>query len=487
MTGVYGRDTIASPESNRPSAPAEAVTTSTGERTPMASLATEAREITDGGNPDIFVDVDAKSQEIYGFGAAVTHSSAQLISAMAPTTRASLLEELFAPDGPMRLSMIRIPIGASDFTPTDAFTFDDLPAGETDWDLEHFDIGTDRAAMIPVLQEISAISPRVRIIASPWSPPAWLKTNGSLEGGRLLDEDRAYETYSAYLIRFIEEYARAGLDIDFLTVQNEPQLRNPDGYPGTDMPVWQAAKLIEKLGPGLAQSGLRTAILGFDHNWELNPADAATTPPSEDPAYEYPADLLRTDAARWIAGTAFHCYYGNADRQSQLREQFPEKTILVTECSGSGTHGDSQEKVFVDTLSWQATNLLINPLRNHASAVLTWNLALDEFGGPHRGGCETCSGVVTISTSGEISRNAEYALLGHAARFVPSGSRRVDSFGTEELSHVAFRDPNGVIVLIVWNPTSSDYPVQVGDGQHNVNVELPAGSLSTISWGGGEH
>ncbi|MET4637271.1 glycoside hydrolase family 30 beta sandwich domain-containing protein [Mycetocola sp. 2940] len=479
---------VATPNSSPTSTPSPtasevtAVTTSADGRDLMRPLDVDAQPASEG-ELTVSVDTDVEHQRVDGFGAAMTHASADLFAGMPADARADLLDELFDLHGPARLSTLRLPIGASDFVDTDAFTFDDLPAGETDWELDRFSVEPDRRAMIPVLQEVVAINPELRLIASPWSPPGWLKTNGSLEGGRLLDEDRAYETYAAYLVRFLEEYRDAGLDIDYLTVQNEPQLRYPDGYPGTDMPVWQQAKLIEELGPALEAAGFETSILGFDHNWELNPGDVATTPEGEDPAYLYPADLLNTAAAEWIDGIAFHCYYGNAGAQSRLWEQFREIEIWVTECSGSSAAGDSREKVFADTFSWQATNLLIDSLRNRAAGVLTWNLALDENNGPHRGGCSTCSGVVTIASDGTVTRNAEYYVLAHAARFVPPGSVRVDSnSGDGELRHVAFRTPDDSTVLLVWNPSGVPRSIDVGDGRMTVTAEVPAASLSTFEW-----
>ncbi|RXZ68442.1 glycoside hydrolase family 30 protein [Agromyces albus] len=465
---------------------ATGVTTSIDGGEPMRTLEVGAGASSEGeADPDVDISIDprAEQQRVDGFGAAMTHSSADLLASMPGDERTALLEELFDPDGPVRLSTLRLPIGASDFVDTDAFTFDDVAVGETDWELERFSIDPDRHALIPMLQEVLAINPELRLIASPWSPPAWMKTSGSLEGGRLLDEDRAYETYSAYLVRFVEEYRAAGLEIDALTVQNEPQYRHPDGYPGTDMPVWQEAKLIERLGPALDAAGHDTAILGFDHNWELNPGDAATTPEGEDPAYQYPADLLRTPAAEWIDGIAFHCYSGDASAQSRLWEQFPDIEIWVTECSGSSAPGDSPEKVFADTFAWQTTNVLIGSLRNRAAGVLTWNLVLDEHSGPHRGGCETCSGVVTLGADGTVTRNAEYFMLAHAARYLPPGSIRVESSSTDaELQHVAFATPEGETVLLVWNSAGVPRSIEVGDDRRSLGVDVPASSLSTISW-----
>jgi glucosylceramidase len=462
-------------------ASATATTTSADQNALMQALPVDVRVPAADTDVDILVADTVEAQRIDGFGAALTHSSAELLARLPQADRAALLDELFSPDGPVRLSVLRIPIGASDFVSTDAFTFDDIEAGATDWALERFSLDPDRSAMIPVLQEVLAVNPEMRLIASPWSPPAWLKTSGSLEGGRLIDEDRVYQTYAAYLIRFIEEYGAAGIGIDLLTVQNEPQLRFPDGYPGTDMPVWQQAKLIERLGPDLEAAGLDTGILGFDHNWELNPADAASAPAGEDPAYQYPADLLRTPAAAWIDGIAFHCYYGDASAQTRLWEQFPEMQIWLTECSGSSNPEDPPAKVFDDTFSWQSTNLLINSLRNRAAGVLTWNLALDEFGGPHRGGCESCSGVVTIASDGTVTRNAEYYELAQAAHALPPGSVRVESASdAPELPNAAFVTPTGAIVVLVWNGWFDLRSIRVGDGSNTVQVEVPGRSLSTV-------
>ncbi|WP_157001050.1 glycoside hydrolase family 30 protein [Agromyces laixinhei] len=475
------------PESeSAPSVPATATTTSTSTLEPLAAIAVDVAPSVDGEELDVSVDPASTHQTINGFGAALTHSSAQLLINLPDDARRELLEELFAPDGPVRLSVVRMPIGASDFTPVEAFTFDDIPPGETDWRLEQFDLSPDHVALIPVLRQIVEIQPEVRIIASPWSPPAWLKTNGSLEGGRLIDEDRAYDTYAGYLARIVQEYRDAGIDIDYLTVQNEPQLRHPDGYPGADMPVWQAAEIIERLNPALRAIGAKTQILGFDHNWELNPSDAASTPDGEDPAYLYPADLLRTRAGASIAGIAYHCYYGTAEAMTRLWEEFPEKEIWVTECSGSHAPGDDRDKIFADTLTWQSTNLLIGSLRNQASALLTWNLALDENGGPHRGGCETCTGVVTIGAGHDIMRNAEYAVLGQAARHIPVDSVRVDSRYDPELPSVSFRTPDDGTVVLVWNPSEESRPVAVGDGSSTARAELPPRSLTTIEWGESE-
>ena len=152
-----------------------------------------------------------------------------------------------------------------------------------------------------------------------------MKTNGSLIGGRLIDEPRIYAAYARYFVKFVKGYRRAGVPVYAVTVQNEPQNRNPSGYPGMALPVAQEAKLIEAIGLAFRRAGIHTKIFGYDHNWETHPDDIASTPPGEDPETEYPSDLLRSRAGRWIAGTAFHCYAGDPSRQTVLHRAFPRR------------------------------------------------------------------------------------------------------------------------------------------------------------------
>ena len=432
------------------------------------------------GEPDdvVTVDPDSARQDIEGFGAALTQSSARLIADMPSDSRSTLLDELFNPAGPTRLSALRIAFGGSDFVSEPAYTYDDLPVGEEDWNLDHFSTAADDDAIRPVLREILAIAPDLEVIASPWSPPAWLKDSGSLVGGRLRDDDRVYDTYAEYLVRAVEEYAAAGVSIDYLTVQNEPQAKHPDGYPGTDMPVADQVRLIDALGPRLADRAPDTRILAYDHNWSLHPADAA----AGDAETEYPADVLRSDAGRWVAGIAYHCYSGEPSRQSALHDEFPKVSIQVTECSGSHTAGDSPAKVFADTFTWQSRLLLIGSLGNWASSVLTWNLMLDPSGGPHIGGCETCTGVVTLGTDGAVTRNAEYYVLAHAARFVPPGSTTLNTAQDRDspLSHTAFRTPTGEIVTLLYNDSSDSRLTLVSAGAVQARIEIPGTALVTV-------
>ncbi len=434
----------------------------------------------------ITVDPSLTYQPMDGFGAAITDSSASVLSALA--TRDATMRSIFSPTSGIGMSFLRQPIGSSDFVDGPHYTFDDMPAGQTDYALSHFSIAHDEAKILPLLRQAIALNPRVKVMATPWSPPAWMKTGDSLIGGRLINETAVYEAYARYLVKFVQAYQAAGVPIYALSVQNEPQNRTPDGYPGTDMPSWQEAKVIERLGPALRAAGLRTLIMGYDHNWSEHPNDIANTPAGQDPETEYPTLLLDSPAAKWVSGIAYHCYYGDQTRMTLLHKAFPRTPIWFTECSGSHGPTDPPAQYFSDTLKWQARNLTVGVPRNWARTTETWNLALDSNGGPHNGGCATCTGVVTVNADGTVTDNAEYYTLGHLSKFVQPGAMRIasSSYGNPawngQLTDVAFTNRDGSTALVVHNEYDDPRTFTVADGDQSFDYTLPGGSLATFTW-----
>ena len=440
-----------------------------------------------GGSSALTVSVDPsrRYQSMDGFGASITDSSARVLYRLSKPQREAAMRSLFADD---KLSFLRQPMGASDFVEGPHYTYDDVPAGRTDYRLRHFSIAHDRKQILPLLRRALALNPKLKVMGTPWSPPAWMKTNQSLVGGRLIDSPRIYDAYARYFVKFVRAYKRAGVPIYALTLQNEPQNRKPDAYPGMDMPVRQEAKLIEALGPKLQRAGLRTKLLGYDHNWEEHPNDVANTPPGEDPEVEYPTDLLNSRAGRWLAGTAFHCYAGDVKRQTELQHRFPRKGVWFTECSGSHGPTDPPAQVFSDTLKWHTRNIVLGVTRNWGKTVVNWNLALDPDGGPHNGGCGTCTGVLTVGPGDAFSQNAEYFTLGHLARFVAPGAERIasTSFGTTgwngQIMDVAFRNRDGSTALVVHNENDDPRTFAVAQGGSSFDYTLPGGALATFVW-----
>ena len=398
------------------------------------------------------------------------------------------MRDLFSPTQGNGLSVLRQPMGASDFVAGEFYTYDDVGPGQTDYGMRRFTIAHDQRQILPLLRQAWRLNPKLKVIATPWSPPAWMKTNKSLVGGRLIDDPRIYRAYASYFVKYLQAYQRAGVGIYAVAVQNEPQNRNPRGYPGLDLPVAQEAKLVNALRPALRAAGLNTKILGYDHNWSEHPDDAASTPSGEDPETEYPADLLASSAGRWLAGTAYHCYSGDQARQTALHQAFPDKGVWFTECSGSHEPTELPGQVFSDTLKWHARNLVLGVTRNWAKTVVNWNLALDPSGGPHKGGCDTCTGVVTVGPGQMVTRNAEYYTLGHLARFVKPGAVRVasTSFGTTgwngQIMDAAFLNPDGSTALVVHNENDAPRTFSVAQGGQSFDYTLPGGALATFRW-----
>jgi glucosylceramidase len=439
------------------------------------------------GVPTAVVDPTLEYQVMQGFGGAITDSSASVLYTLPPQQRASVMASLFSPVTGDGLDYLRQPVGASDFVTTAAYTYDDLPAGQTDYGMRKFSVSHDQAQILPLLREARALNPALRIIATPWSPPAWMKTSGALIGGRLIADPRVYRAYALYLLRFLEAYRAAGVAVNAITVQNEPQNRSPSGYPGTDMPSWQEAAVIEDLGPMIAAARLGTQIFAYDHNWTEHPNDVASTPPDETADInDYPQQVLATPAARWITGVAFHCYSGDPSAMTAFHDAYPKLSIFMDECSGSQSGNPAD--TFSDTLKWHARNLEIGSPRNWSVGVINWNLALDPSGGPHVGGCGTCTGIITVGPGDTVTDNAEYYALGHFARFLHPGAVRIasTSFGTTgwngQVMDVAFRNPDGSTVLVAHNENDNPQAFGIQAGGYLLTYTLPGGSLATFTW-----
>ena len=437
----------------------------------------------------ITVDPTTSYQTMDGFGASITDSSANVLYRLSPADREQTLRKLFDPNQGIGVSFLRQPVGSSDFTAeAEHYTYDDVPAGQTDFGLTQFSIAHDQQQVLPLLRRAKQLNPAVKVMATPWSPPAWMKTADSLVGGRLKDDPKVYDAYARYLVKFVQAYAKAGVPVDFLSVQNEPQNRKPSAYPGTDMPVRQEAAVIEALGPLLQKASPRTKILGYDHNWTTHPGDIASTPPGEDPETDYPYKLLQTPAAKWIAGTAYHCYSGDPSKQTDLHNAFPSKGIWFTECSGSHGPTDTPPQIFRGTLTWHARTLMLGTTRNWAKSVVNWNIALDSTGGPHLGGCDTCTGLVTLQPDGTVTTDAEYYTIGHLSKFVKAGAVRIGStsYGTTgwngQLMSAAFRNPDGSTALLVHNENDDPRSFAVAVGDKSFEYELPGGSIATFTW-----
>lgn len=439
-----------------------------------------------GATVTVAVDPTRQYQVIDGFGASITDSSAAVLYRLDPRSRDATMVRLFAPGHGAGFSYLRQPMGASDFVAGRFYTYDDVSRGETDYSMTHFSVAHDETRILPLLRRARALDEQLRIIATPWTAPAWMKTNGSLIGGSLIDDARIYNAYALYFVKFLQAYAGAGVRVDAVTVQNEPEHATND-YPGMVMSAAQEAAFISVLGPALQKAGLHTSILAYDHNWGVSPADASGAS-GKLPGDAYAERVLSTAAAaRWVDGVAFHCYWGTARAQAEVHRADPQAGILLSECSGYRAAGETPAATFARSLAVFA-RLVMGATRNWAAGVLMWNVALGPNGGPHRGGCANCTGVVTVGPRQKVTLDAEYYALASVSRFVRPGAVRISSTTLPQaadeggLMTVAFRNRDGSIALVVYNATASARLFSVEVGHRSFSTTLPSDGLGTYVW-----
>ncbi|MBS0026986.1 glycoside hydrolase family 30 protein [Chitinophaga sp. 22321] len=415
---------------------------------------------TDKGIATITIEDTKKFQTIDGFGFTLTGGSATLIHQLPEAQQQALLKELFlAKNNGIGISYLRLSIGASDLSAS-VFTYDDMPDGETDPTLQHFNLNEEKKDLIPVLQKIVALNPAIKILGSPWTPPAWMKTNNSFIGGSLKPE--YYRAYAQYFVKYVKEMKAVGINIDAITIQNEPL--HPKNNPSMLMLAPEQAVFIkDHLGPAFKKAGVKTKIILYDHNCDKP---------------EYPMSILNDTAAYpFIDGTAFHLYGGTIDALSTVHEQFPAKHLYFTEQWSDGKGS------FANELKNNTSKLIIGATRNWSRNVLQWNLAADAQWNPHtdKGGCSQCLGGITIDGSA-ISRNSSYYVIGHAAKFVPAGSVRIGSNIAGKLDNVAFKTPAGKTVLIVVNTDDAPQQFQIRVKHKLATTSLNGGEVATYVW-----
>ncbi len=450
-----------------PAGPSASVWLTRGDKTALLSPQGTLRIITAGNSvwPVIKIDSTVRFQSVDGYGAALTGSSAWLLhKKMNSADRQKLLVSLFDPINGIGISYLRLTMGASDFSLSD-FTYSDLPQGETDEELNGFSLSRDLEEVVPVLSEILAVNNELEIMGSPWSAPAWMKTNGSLKGGKLKPEH--YGVYAQYFVKYVEAMQSQGVTINAVTPQNEP-LYFTAGYPCMEMQPQEQLEFIKNhLGPAFEQAGISTKIIVYDHNWDNT---------------DYAISILNDPMARhYIAGSAFHAYGGNVSAMTTVRNAHPDKGLYFTEISGGQWAVD-----FAANLMWYMSNIFIGTAQNWSKSALMWNLVLDQNHGPRNNGCQDCRGVVTLNTvTGEVTFNEEYYAIGHFSKFIRPGAERISLMQPQalpDLGAVCFENTDGSKVLVVANYGNDMRTFSVQQGNKQFSYSITAKSVATIQW-----
>jgi glucosylceramidase len=377
---------------------------------------------------------------------------------MSASERKKIIQELFgAGANDVGISYLRLSIGSSDLN-DHTFSYDDIPAGQTDMKLEKFTLKEDEQDVIPVLKEILAVNPNIKILSSPWSAPLWMKSNHNIQGGRLMDQ--YYDVYARYFVKYIQEMKKHGITIDAVTVQNEPF--NDGNTPSNQFLAKEELNFIKNnLGPAFKAAGIKTKIILYDHNCD---------------APEYPISIMTDPGAnQYVDGSGFHLYAGPITAMGKVHEAFPNKNLYFTEMMAVSRSdfnvGNPTERI------------VIGATRNWSRNVILWNIAADPQNKPHtdNGGCASCQGAITIDGD-KVSRNLAYYTIGHVSKFVPPNSVRIDSSLPDGLSDVAFTTPDGKTVLVVANKGRSAQTFKIVYNDKTVTAQLSAASVATYVW-----
>jgi glucosylceramidase len=409
---------------------------------------------TSGSGTTVEVDASQVFQTVDGFGYTLTGGSVAVINQLSASKKQELLNDLFGITG-IGVSYLRISIGASDLN-SEVFSYNDLPTGQTDLTLSQFSLNKDQA-LIQMLKDILIINPNIKILATPWSAPLWMKDNGNSIGGSLRPE--YYNVYAQYFVKYIQAMQAQGIKIDAITPQNEPL--HPGNNPSMYMTAADQGTFIKNnLGPAFQAANINTKIIVYDHNCDN---------------IVYPLSILNDTAAnQYVDGSAFHLYAGDISALSNVHNLFPNKNLYFTEQWTSSTGN------FSGDLDWHVKNVIIGSMRNWSRTALEWNVANDASFGPHTtGGCTQCKGAITVTGGASYDKNVAYYIIAHASKFVPVNSQRIASSQGDNLSTVAFKTPAGKTVLIVQNSNTTDKTFNIKYNQKTASVTIPGVSTAT--------
>jgi len=423
----------------------------------------------------IHIDKDTKFQAMEGFGAAITGSTCYNLMKMSQEDRTKFLTETFSEENGFGMSYVRISIGCSDFSLSE-YTCWDTP-GKENFGLQ----SEEKNYVIPVLKEILAINPKLKIMGSPWTAPRWMKVNNltslapfnSWTSGQL--NPKHYQDYGWYFVEWIKEMQKEGIPVTSVTIQNEPLNR---GNSASMYMTWQEQQqfIKQSLGPQLKSANLNTKIYAFDHNYNYDNIEDQKSYPLN--IYQDPA------AAAYITGAAYHNYGGDKSELLNIHNARPDKELVFTETSiGEWNDGRNLQKRLTDDMK----EVGLGTVNNWSKAVIVWNLVLDTEKGPNRdGGCQTCYGAVDIDSKNykQINRNSHYYVTSHLSSVVKPGAYRINTTGykVDGLEYAAFQNTDNSLAFVVLNDLNEAKKVTLSDGRNHFSYEIPAKSVVSYKW-----
>lgn len=405
-------------------------------------------------NP-IYVDPSQRYQSILGIGSSLEESTVNNLSKMSPEKREEVLRKLVDPDKGIGMNVMRITIGTSDFTAQKFYTYDDMPQGQTDPKLKNFSIQKDiDLNIVATIKQALEINPKLKIIASPWSPPAWMKTNNNLSKGKL--QDKYVDELAAYYRKFIQAYEKQGIPIYAMTLQNEPLLEID--YPSMYMPPKQQRELAITLKKEMKNNLIDTKIWIYDHN--------------ASGAWNYiPTILDDKEGNKVTDGIAFHDYDGDLSVMSEIQRRYPKKSIHLTERSVWGTEGADR---------------IVQYFRNGASSYNAWVTMLDSNIQTHHwvGTPDPTMFIQDAKNPNNYWNIPIYNITGNFSKFVDRGAKRIESnYGSKNtVTNVSFLNPDNSIVTVVINQTSTTQNLHIVSEDRQFEGSIPAKTVATYKW-----
>ena len=412
----------------------------------------------------IEVDLENEKQTIDGFGASFTDTATYLFGCMSEETRNDVMVKLFDDEKGIGLDMIRNPLGACDFS-LEYYTYNDIPEGETDYELEHFDF-SKAAGQVELTKEAMAVNPNIKLFLAPWTAPLWMKTKyefTTAESKTKLRRD-CYDVYADYLVKCIQSYEEQDVPVYAFSVQNEPLIV-------TDWPsmYWDCDELAsfvtDRMAPALEDAGLETKLLNLDHNWQR----------MEEGGWDLMAATMN-DAD----GIAFHWYAGDPETMAEAAEKFPGIDIYVTEASYNRP-ADLGCMLHV-------SEYCARSLRSGAQGYIMWNMAISTVGGPALNGNTWNSGLVSVDMgTGDASFTGDYYSMAHFSKFIHQGAVALDSTDTGidskyKLVNVVTRNPNGTMTAVVVNSANEEQVLKFVLGEQVMEVNVGGRSIVTLTW-----
>jgi glucosylceramidase len=444
------------------------VTRGLQQQTPVAFAAGNA-----AGGANITVNENTKFQQFVGAGASMTDTSGFLLGssgALSAATKNSVMTKLFDPNSGIGLDFLRNPMGASDLARGN-YSYDDVPAGQTDPSLTKFSISHDLTDIVPLTKQAEQLNPNLKLMVVPWSAPAWMKSDDNFTSHSFL-QAQYYAAYAQYYVKTIQAMQAQGLHVDYTSAQNEPGCCDGSTYPtmnwnGNGLDFFTGTNLL----PAFHAAGINTKVLALDWNWSNYNSYASQ---------EVNDAAVRNDPL--FGGVAWHGYdEGSPAEQTTVHNQFPAIGSFDTEHSG-GTWIANQQKEDMENI--------IDYTRNWGQSVVKWSLAVDEKMGPHNGGCGTCTGLITVHNGdaqrGQVDFTVEYYDMGQLTKFVKPGATRIDSTSNASVPNVAWQNPDGSKALVAYNETASTQQMKVNWGNESFSYALPAATSATFTWAGAQ-